>query len=731
MTDGGNINNDDKVPGLKNGGNVLFNNPWTFLPPGTTAQRPAPSSLINFRLRFNTDDQLYEYYDAILGAWTQLQESLYTAGPFVIYQADSNIPDGQNLGALADGILKQTITTGTATLDIAVPAIDYWAPGNALTRTQAPTVGDDVTNKTYVDAQISSTVTSAQGTANQVLVNGTSGTPQIGDIVLTLPQDIALTSTPEFFNLKLSNGSILDVNGNIALNILPALNAVNYVQVSNEATGNIPGMGVTGTDANVSFALKTKGQGAFSFVTANLTQPFIIYSGTTSQHITRFNFANTANDRNVTFQDADGTVAYLSNIPSVVPSALTKTDDTNVTLTLGGTPATALLQAVSLTLGWTGLLSGARGGTGVNNGSNTATFAGNLNFANSFTTSGNFAVTQTYTGATNVTFPTTGTLATTSQLPTPNALTKTDDTNVTLTLGGTPSTALLQSVSLTLGWTGLLAQSRGGTGFAAFGTGVATALQVNIGSAGAPVLFNGAGGTPSSINLTNATALPFTIKLVSISSSQTYTPTTNTKYALVGIWGGAGSAGGTAATSAAQAAAAAGGGGGGYCEILYTAAQIGASAAVVIGSGGTGASAGNNNGNAGGTSTFTPAGSGATLSAGGGSGGSGMAASGSAAVTGSTSGGSASGGTLNIAGGTGANGGTGASGAFASGGKGGSSYGSSGGSGVVSGVSASSGLAGQGPGAASSGAWAGPSQSAQGSNAGIAGLCLITEYIFT
>lgn len=40
------------------------------------------------------------------------------------------------------------------------------------------------------------------------------------------------------------------------------------------------------------------------------------------------------------------------------------------------------------------------------------------------------------------------------------------------------------------------------------GTGVATALGVNIGSAGAPVLFNGAGGTPSSITLTNGTSLP-------------------------------------------------------------------------------------------------------------------------------------------------------------------------------------------------------------------------------
>lgn len=45
--------------------------------------------------------------------------------------------------------------------------------------------------------------------------------------------------------------------------------------------------------------------------------------------------------------------------------ALTKTDDTNVTLTLGGSPSTALLAATSITVGWTGQLDVARGGTGV------------------------------------------------------------------------------------------------------------------------------------------------------------------------------------------------------------------------------------------------------------------------------------------------------------------------------------------------------------------------------
>jgi hypothetical protein len=59
---------------------------------------------------------------------------------------------------------------------------------------------------------------------------------------------------------------------------------------------------------------------------------------------------------------------YLSSSGSApqwsAPAALTKTDDTNVTLTLGGSASTALLNAASLTLGWTGTLGVSRGGTG-------------------------------------------------------------------------------------------------------------------------------------------------------------------------------------------------------------------------------------------------------------------------------------------------------------------------------------------------------------------------------
>lgn len=48
----------------------------------------------------------------------------------------------------------------------------------------------------------------------------------------------------------------------------------------------------------------------------------------------------------------------------ITGQALTKVDDTNVTATLGGTPTSALVNAASITLGWTGTLAIGRGGTG-------------------------------------------------------------------------------------------------------------------------------------------------------------------------------------------------------------------------------------------------------------------------------------------------------------------------------------------------------------------------------
>lgn len=187
---------------------------------------------------------------------------------------------------------------------------------------------------------------------------------------------------------------------------------------------------------------------------------------------------NTTTTKQYLSQTGNGTVSAAPVWATIAGSditgaALTKTDDTNVTLTLGGTPGTALLRAASLTLGWTGQLANSRGGTGqdssawaqgdipyisatgvwnhlpkdtnatrylsntgttnnpawaqinlangvtgllsgTNGGTGVNNGASTITIGGNVTFSGAFTTTFTITGNTSVTFPTSGTLATTA-----------------------------------------------------------------------------------------------------------------------------------------------------------------------------------------------------------------------------------------------------------------------------------------------------------------------------
>lgn len=191
-----------------------------------------------------------------------------------------------------------------------------------------------------------------------------------------------------------------------------------------------------------------------------------------SQGGTAANLSATGGAGQVLKQDSAGAVVTVGTVAAseiASGAALTKADDTNVTLTLGGTPTTALLKASSLTLGWTGTLSAARGGTG------TGTYAvGDVLYAD-----------------------TTTTLARLADVATGNALIS----------GGTGTAPAWGKIGLS-------------THISGFGTGIATALAINTGSAGAPVLFNGALGTPTSGTLTSCTA--FTLTTTGSSGAATY-----------------------------------------------------------------------------------------------------------------------------------------------------------------------------------------------------------------
>ena len=72
-----------------------------------------------------------------------------------------------------------------------------------------------------------------------------------------------------------------------------------------------------------------------------------------------------------------GNATGSTGVPSYTNAgALTNVNDTNVTLTLGGNPATSLLRSVSITAGWTGTLAASRGGTGLSTPTNNGVIVG-------------------------------------------------------------------------------------------------------------------------------------------------------------------------------------------------------------------------------------------------------------------------------------------------------------------------------------------------------------------
>lgn len=394
----------------------------------------------------------------------------------------SNSPSGRTLSAIAGANSSVLITSG-----LGVPSLSQTLPSAVQANiTSVGTIGSGTWNGSAVTVPYGGTGnttftaysvlcagTTATGSFQNVSGVGASGQALVSNGAGLLPswQTVGAAYTPSALT------RVDDTNVTLTLGGTPATALLQATSITAGWSGQLsPARGGTGVN--------------------NGTSTFTIGGNFTMTGAFIFNGTLTGNTA-VTFPTS-GTLATTSQLPT--PAALTRVDDANVTLTLGGSPSTALLQATSITAGWSGQLSPARGGTGVNNGTNTLTLAGNL------ATSGAFASTFTMTAATSVTFPTSGTLATTSQLPTPAALTRVDDTNITLTLGGTPSTALLQATSITAGWSGQLSLARGGTNAdlsaAASNGGIvwsnATQMQILAGTATASkMLLSGSNATPS------------------------------------------------------------------------------------------------------------------------------------------------------------------------------------------------------------------------------------------
>lgn len=163
-------------------------------------------------------------------------------------------------------------------------------------------------------------------------------------------QDVSTTASPTFVSPRLT--SLFDTNAHEILGLLATPAAVNYLQISNNSGTSFPSITALGTATNLAIELISKGDHGINLLTQAVSNaPLLITSGTSSQHITQFAFANTPQARTVTFPDASGTLAFTSNLPSLP-------------------------------------LSPANGGTGVNNSTNTLTVNANSTINQDVSTAG-------------------------------------------------------------------------------------------------------------------------------------------------------------------------------------------------------------------------------------------------------------------------------------------------------------------------------------------------------
>lgn len=302
FSEAGDLTNGDITVGLKSGANVRINNPWSFIASGTTGERPDPVSAdLYYRLRFNTTLVKYEYYDPDLTSWVQIESSGDIDSIYTTL-ASHDVGEGAELIGLED----QTGSSAT------------------------------VTSKTVQDMSESSFIA------------------QTNDGTLANAQFLA----------DLTTGILKSTTTTGVLSISAPLTSIDGLTTASNKMIYTTGSNTYATTDLTSFARTLLDDSSAATAAATL-EVLPLSGGTMSGQIAM------ASNKIVALADPTGnqdaaTKKYVDDATGggITPAALTRTNDTNVTLTLGGTPSTALLEATSLTLGWTGTLSVARGGTG-------------------------------------------------------------------------------------------------------------------------------------------------------------------------------------------------------------------------------------------------------------------------------------------------------------------------------------------------------------------------------
>ncbi len=354
--------------------------------------------------------------------WTIFNNKLSNTltSSYIFIGNNSNVATGITLSGDASISNTGSLTLNTVTVNKGgtgltsfggTNTILYTSTTNALSSITTSNTSTLITSNTGAPSWVSGT------TPNRIL--RTDGT------TISFSQ-IALTSDVSGI-LPINNGGTNATSSNAALNnLLPS------------QTGNTGSF--LQTDGSNSVWTEINLGTVTSFSSGDLSTLFITsIANSTTTPLLSFTLSNA--NANSWF----GNNTEISNTPIYNNSgSLTKIDDDNLILSLGGSPSISLLNSVSLTLGWTSSLSVIRGGTGLTSfgGTNRLLFTSTTNTLSSITTSNTSAL---VTNSSGVPFLTSGITA--------NRLLRTDGTTISFS-----------QVILSTDVTGILPINNGGTG---------------------------------------------------------------------------------------------------------------------------------------------------------------------------------------------------------------------------------------------------------------------------
>jgi hypothetical protein len=201
-------------------------------------------------------------------------------------------------------------------------------------------------------------VNSVGGTTNRITIGGTSTDPTV-DIAVTYVGQTSITTLGTVATGTWNATTIGISKGGTGLTALGTANQLLRVNTGATALEYFTPTYISGNQT-ITLTGDVTGSGATGITTALATVNGDVGTFGSATQVAQF----TVNGKGLI--TAAGNVTITPAATSITgAAALTEVDDTNVTLTLGGTPGTSLLRAVSITAGWTGQLAVTRGGTGL------------------------------------------------------------------------------------------------------------------------------------------------------------------------------------------------------------------------------------------------------------------------------------------------------------------------------------------------------------------------------